>query len=351
LIDHAEGRALVGTNPVEGERLMRLAIEDTVKDPASVNGQRAVGFTYATLAVLAAKRGDVEASFAVLAEEMKIVPRANCVLGIALDDRDVVVVARDAAGQPIVSNVERTTLELDASKVVPGRVVDALRGCEDVDVIARPPFHGTARLLPDDMAWRYVTRTMRSSDETRGTSVIVDDVQPPPSLNLPRLSSFPTSYAVVLRGAGATPTRVLAAMSGPRDLLINAHGLADRGDASYLALSPDADGRYALTAADVSRAKLTSHPLVILAACEAAKAAPVFHARWSLPAAFVTAGARAVVASTSAIPDADAAAFFGEVRSRALAGQPLAAVLRDLRQKWLVTPNTNFWVRDVVVFE
>jgi CHAT domain-containing protein len=90
--------------------------------------------------------------------------------------------------------------------------------------------------------------------------------------------------------------------------------------------------------------------LVILAACETARTAPQFAQRWSLPDAFVKAGARAVVASTTAIPDRDAPAFFDELRARAAAGESPAKVLRDLRKKWFGDSRAE-WVRDVVVFE
>jgi len=351
LIDHAEGRALIGSDPVTGEKLLRQAIADAKAAPNDSNASHAAGASYATLAVAAGKRGDAAAMFALLGEELKVSARASCVLGLVLDDRDVVVVARDGAGKSIVDTYERAPSELVGEKIVPGRVIDALKACPDVDVIARPPFHGLARILPDDIAWRYLTPRARPVGESTGSSLVIADVEPPKSLGLPRLSSWTTTDATVMSGPTATPSRVLAAIGSAKDVLINAHGLADSGEASYLALSPEADGRYALTAAQVERAKFASNPLVILAACEAAKAAPVFHELWSLPASFITAGARAVVAPTSAIPDSDAAAFFGELRSRALGGQPLAVVLRDLRKKWLVAPNTNFWVRDVVVFE
>jgi hypothetical protein len=351
LLDHAEGRALVGSDPIEGEKLLRRAITDGADAPANRNAKIAAGESYAMLAVLAAKRGDGPGALAVLAEELKVSARPTCVLGVVLNDRDVVAVARDATGKVITDAYESAYANLVADKIVRGRVVDALRACPDVDVIARAPFHGLARILPDEIAWRYLSTRTRPVGESHGPSLVVSDVQPPAALGLPHLASWTGGDATVIRGAAATPAHVLAAIGTARDVIVNAHGLADGGDAAYLALSADVDGRYTLTSGDVERANLTSNPLVILAACEAAKAAPVSHSRWSLPAAFVTAGARAVVASTSAIPDGDAGAFFSELRSRALAGQPLAVVLRDLRKKWLVAPNTSFWVRDVVVFE
>jgi len=271
------------------------------------------------------------------------------VLGLAVDDRDVVTVARGVDGKNVVDAYERTTTELVPEKVVPGRVITALQGCPDVDVIARPPYHGLSRVLPDDIAWRYLTRRAHPVGEPKGDSLVIADVEPPASLKLPHLATW-SRTGTVITGAAATPSHVLAAIASARDVIIHAHGLADHGEASYLALSPDPDGRYALTASEVEHATFASNPIVILAACEAARAAPVFHARWSLPAAFVTAGAKAVIAPTTAVPDNDAAAFFDELRKNVAAGQSAAVVLRDLRKKWL-TRVTGNWVQDVVVFE
>jgi hypothetical protein len=229
-------------------------------------------------------------------------------------------------------------------------VVQDLRTCDDVDVIARPPYDGLSRILPDDIAWRYVAGRTRPVGTIGKTSLVVADVQPPASVGLPKLGSWSRGDGTVLAGPAATPDAVLAAVGEARDATIHAHGLTNDGDASYLALSQGADGRYSLTASEVARAKFPAAPLVILAACETARSAPQFAQRWSLPAAFVKAGARAVVASTTAIPDHDAAAFFDKLRARTGAGESIAKVLRDLRKQWLYDSRAE-WVRDVVVFE
>jgi CHAT domain-containing protein len=145
---------------------------------------------------------------------------------------------------------------------------------------------------------------------------------------------------------------VLAAIGAAGEVIVHAHGLVDvaEPDASYLALSPDSDGKFALTTGDVRRAHFASSPLVILAACRGSLAAPVFHETWSLPAAFVYAGARAVIASAAPIPDADAAGFFDSVRTKIHAGLPVAIAVRDARREWIASGRGD-WVRDVIVFE
>lgn len=66
--------------------------------------------------------------------------------------------------------------------------------------------------------------------------------------------------------------------------------------------------------------------------------------------AFVEAGASAVLASPSAIQDAEAGPFFEAVRARIRAGEPPAQALRDARVEFLGRdPQSS--VKDVVLFE
>jgi CHAT domain-containing protein len=133
---------------------------------------------------------------------------------------------------------------------------------------------------------------------------------------------------------------------------VHAHsltGVAD-DDAAVLVLSPDGDGRYVLTATDFAGAELASHPVVILAACEAGSTAPSFHAAWGLADAILTAGASAVIASPSPIGDAAAPRFFANVRARILGGRDPASALHDERNEW-TDPAYRAWIDQLVVFE
>jgi len=340
----------IGTAPAEGVSLLRQAIETGKQAPLDDDAQRAIGTSYALLAIYAAKSGDASGALSILGEELGVEPRATCVLGLVGDDRDSIAIARGPTGQNIAAMSVRT-LDFGPDKLVGKNTLAALAGCKNIDVIARPPYNGMSRILPDDVAWRYVSpRSKLATTSGTGRSLVVADVEPPASLGLPHLASWSRDSAVTLVGPAATPEHVLAALGEARDVTIHAHGFANQGDASYLALSPDSNGHYALTARDVARAKFASAPLVILAACESAKAAPQFATRWSLPIAFLTAGARAVVAPTTAVPDQEAGPFFDQLRARAATGEPLAEVVRDLRKQWLADRKAD-WVRDVVVFE
>ena len=167
------------------------------------------------------------------------------------------------------------------------------------------------------------------------------------NLNLLHLAWMLTDRRVT-----ATPARVLAEIADATEIELHAHGLIDLGlsDASVLALSPDASGRFALSARDVARASLRGRPTVILGACRAAQAAAWRHEPWGLPLAFITAGASAVYASPAPIGDADAGPFFAAVLARVRDHQSPARALRDERMR-VLSQDAGNWVRQLLVFQ
>jgi hypothetical protein len=353
ILDHAEGRVLIERDPVAGVALLRRAIRAAQTVPESVvRAHKAAAWSYLVLVVNAARRGDGDEALALLAEEQHLALPEHCVVGVAIEDQRRAVVARGVTGKAITHYDEsRTTSAIDARVLVTPDVVKGLGGCEAVDVIARPPVHGTSRLLGDAVAWRYLSQRSGPVKPPIDRSVVIANVEPPVALELPRLATW-SSDRNVLAGSRATPSRAIEVIGGAGDVVIHAHGIVDvaQPDASFLALSPDADGRFALTTGDVRKARFLTSPLIVLAACHASRAAPVWHEIWSLPAAFVYAGARAVVASAAPMPDAEAAEFFDIVRERARTGASVAVALRDARAGWLARGRGE-WVRDVIVFE
>lgn len=363
VLDHCEGRLLIdggaGRDAAAGEALLRRSIAAARQLPAAeATARKVVGFSTSVLALAHARRGDGGAAMAALAEEAGVPVPASCALALAVEDQRRMAVARDASGTWRVSYDEaRASIDEAASAAISREVLDALAACPSVDVLARPPIHGASRLLPESIAWRYRSARREgappaSPAAASAPALIVADVEPPASLGLPRLASWDDAHRATLSGAAATPARVLTALGDAGEVVIHAHGLgaAESAEASFLALSADERGRYALTAGDVREARLARHPLVVLAACRASLGAPVLHEPWSLPAAFVYAGARAVVASTAPIPDREAGAFFDQIRAAVAAGSSVAVALRDVRQRHLASGGAD-WVRDVLVFE
>src|SRR5262249_47951995 len=159
--------------------------------------------------------------------------------------------------------------------------------------------HGRYDLLPPELAWSFGAGHARRVPSAAATRrLVVAQADPPVEMGLPQLSPYTAPAApgtVVLRGPNATPARVLADIPDSDEIEFDVHGLVDLGaaDASMLALTPDDNGRFALTTADVRRLQLRRSPLVVLGACHAAHAAPFVQELWSLPMAFVASGARA----------------------------------------------------------
>lgn len=351
LIDHIEGRLLLSRKPDVGRKLLRRAIETASEAPASdLNARLASGYSFALLAMDAGRSGNYDETLALLAKEAGATLPRRCVVGVAIEAGWVAAVR----GPDGTTSGQIGPRSSDAA--IPETLVKRLAGCETVDVLARPPLHGTAGLLPSEMAWRYVTRRETAVVPTVRVPrrLVVTNTEPPAELGLPRLGFHRDTEApdVWLRGVDATPARVLEAMTTATVIEIHAHGLVDLGvaESSFIALSPEPTGDFALTAADVRGQKLLGAPLVILGACHAARGAFNFHEPWSLPAAFIDAGARAVIASPAPIADVDAAAFFADVRERIRTGAEPAIALRDARQAWRDRPGAT-WVQKVLLFE
>jgi hypothetical protein len=362
LVDFIEGRLLLARDAAAGRELLGRAIAAAGALPAwDVDARQARGYATSALVEEAARRGDHAAALAQLAREASLPVPPRCAVGAAVEDAFVVVVrgpdgALDGSYAP-----RRPGQTIEPSTLVAPRLLARLEGCERVDAIARPPVAGQPRLLPGSLAWRYLTavrdRAERPAPEARPAKrVVVARVEPPASLGLPPLASWRSSPSsdrgVTLVGAAATPARVLAELADATDVEIHAHGMLDAGDsdASFIALSPEQSGRWALTAADVAGVRMTGAPLVILAACEAARPAPRFHESWSLPAAFLAAGARSVIASPSPVEDVEVGPFFERVRARLAAGASVAAAVRDARLEWK-RDHAGAWVDDLLVFE
>jgi hypothetical protein len=244
---------------------------------------------------------------------------------------------------------------------VPEALAQTLEGCAHVQVMARAAVQGQPRILPRSLAWSYATGAHGATSHDSSAephALIVANVTPPSYLQLPALAprrSEPAlggGSAVVLSGPDATPPRVLAAMRDATEIQFHTHALVDMGvsDASHLILSPGPAGAYALTAEAIRGIELRRRPVIVLAACQSARGARYQHAPWSLPQAFLVGGARAVFATGTDIPDADAQPFFDRVLERVRKGADPAAALRDERMPILAAAPGS-WVGDVMVFE
>jgi hypothetical protein len=214
--------------------------------------------------------------------------------------------------------------------------------------------------LPDELPWSYLTGARRADALPAGSqgaprTLIVANVRPPEDLHLRpllRQDIRQTLSITLLSDADATPQQVLAELVSATEVEFDTHALLDAGisDASHLVLSPGDGGSYALTAEAIRAARLQRHPIVVLAACESARGANYQHAAWSLPDAFLDAGARGVLAAATAIPDQEAGPFFTRVLDLIRAGTDPAVALRDERLS-AVKQHRSSWATGVVLFE
>ncbi|HEY5924091.1 MAG TPA: CHAT domain-containing protein, partial [Kofleriaceae bacterium] len=206
-----------------------------------------------------------------------------------------------------------------------------------------------ADLLPPELPWVFAGDTA-AAPRPAGPPQAIEVVDArPPDPNLPPLPPAATTakFDVSISAQAATPKRVLAALAGATYAELHVHGIAtsSSGDTAYLALSPDPDGGFALRADTVRATKLTRAPLVVLAACRAAAVAPYLRTRWSLPDAFIAAGASAVIAVDVAIPDASARGVFDDIHRRIDAGESVAAAVAAVRAK-----TDAAWAKRLMVF-
>lgn len=362
LLRHIEGRFYLEQDAHRGQALLRQALADASKLPAAnVSARKARVYSYTSLILDAGRTGELAQGLALFAEEHAMPAPERCVLGVTVDDERTFVVARDAEGRLLGHHDTGRTAPLEGVEgLVPGAVMKALRACPSVDILARPPVQGRAGLLPSDIAWSYRVGGLPNTppSQAKAQRLIVTDVLAPASLHLPTLRAWnPASDTgeglTLLRGAEATPPRVLAAMRDATEVQVHAHGIIDPSvaDASVLVLSPEATGgRFALTTGDLKGQRLRGRPVVLLAACYAGHTSAYLHENFGLPLAFIESGARAVLAATQEIPDDEAHAFFEPVLARIRDGVPAAVALRDERQAWL-RRHASAWVQQVLLFE
>ena len=362
MVEYIEGNLVIDDDRAAGERHLRAAIARAghLRDPVNYN-LKARAYSFARLATRAAQAADHAQVLALLAEDLEVPAPKRCAVAVARYAERTAVAFADARGELGGRDAIDRGRDPGVAGLVPASAVERLRGCDRVVVLARAPVLGTGRLLPPELAWSYVLQGSRPAAAPAATSpapsrLVVANPESPADLKLPPLGPYPDEAArgaTVLRGADATPTRVLQAMREASVIEFHTHGIIgnDVTEPSYLVLSPELDRQYALTAADVAQVALAGAPLVILGACHAAASSRSLEGGTGLAEAFLRSGARAVVASPDAIPDLAATAFFAAVRERVERGADPAVALRDERLRRLTGSHDDAWVSGLVVFE
>jgi len=226
--------------------------------------------------------------------------------------------------------------------------------CAAVTVLAPTGLLDLARWLPADQAWSVRVAPPRPTGPVRFEDrLVVRGALAPADLNLPPLGRggpLREGWRVV-EGADATPSRVRERLVTADLVDFEVHGLVDAAapDGAVLVLSPDSQGTYALSAADIRDLKLERGPVVLLGACRSATGSHYRDVTWTLPQAFVRAGARAVYASVTDLPDDRVGDFLAGVARRLERGASPSMALRDERVEWMRRGEN--WAREVVLFD
>jgi hypothetical protein len=350
-LDYLAAWVVLDDEPAAREQLSRVL--DTARGIQGALRDKTIAAVNDALFADAGRRAQWTDAIAVVASAFGVAPPARCALVFGADDFRFVVVAVGPDGTP--AGHYEPDFAQPAEWLAPDPMRRRLAGCDDVAVLALPPWLGIGPVLDAQTPWHYVLGPPRPPIAGRRRQVVIADPTPPASAGLAALTprSWPESSAAadeLITGPAATPERVLAAISDATLVEIHSHAAwLDRLDAPVLALSPGADG-WALGAARIRAARLTGAPVVVLADCAGGATAPFEHEAWGLPEAFRVAGARAVIASLAEIPDRDATVFFAAVTAEIDRGSsPAAAVARIRAEKIRAEPTS--WVRHVVVFQ
>ncbi|WP_224371191.1 CHAT domain-containing protein [Hyalangium versicolor] len=364
LARHALARFLIERDRTEGRSRMEEILRETESGELLArdeDAQKARAYSFTSLILDAGKTGDTTAALELFGREQGSPLPERCVVAATVDSERSLVLVRGADGKPLgaYDGARRTRLADNLTGLVPSEALTALQGCETVQAHARPPLQDRPGLLPPEFAWSYKLRSgpTPQPQATRAIHLVVKDValSPERTQSLGRLNTWkadfgPTEEQRLLTGPEATPSRVLAAMRDATDIDLVAHGVVPSTRFSYLVLAPEGTSDE-LSATHIQAQHLEGAPLVVLAACRAAQGPYILHEPSGLPAAFIQAGARAIIAATVEIPDLEAAGFFNAVRERIRQGHPPATALRDERRKWLAQGQGQQWLESVLLFD
>ncbi|QDF04302.1 CHAT domain-containing protein [Myxococcus xanthus] len=359
---HALGRFVIKPDPARGRALLDDLLQQ-VEGPAkegNPTARRVRAYSFTSLLFEAGQRGAHAEALKLLERERGSPLPSECLLAATVDSERTLLLAMDARGAltGYYDASRRQPLKQRVDGLVPETMLTPLRGCRQVEVLARPPLHGRAGLLPSEFAWSYLTRGGERPPPSPGRPrhLVVSEVHLPKDRELERLNAWTPGFGVdeeqmFLSGAQATPARVLAAMEDATEVDLVTHGeITPHSSASYLVLAPDVSGPE-LRGPRVRQASLKRAPFVVLAACKAAHTTYAVHEPLSLPAELLAAGARGVLASTEKLLDKEVNVFFNRVREHIRAGHPPAVALRNEREAWRREGRARAWLDTILLFE
>lgn len=345
----------------EGLRLLRSVLERGRSTPRwDGTGIHAHALATATLVTRSGAEADASEVVRTAADSVGSPAPQTCTLAGYVDAGRATVAWIDAEGSAFVEHdpkFSRSLRKMDGSELIPEEAIAALRPCEAVRVFAGPNLMGDSTLLPPEFAWSYVLAEPIEEPGRALTdrALVVANVALPAALGFSALPPYRSQTqprpSRLLSGHEATLSRVLDEMRTATEIEFYTHGTYNLGEsqASMLVMAPDTEGRFALTVEQVGRSSLEGAPLVLLTACSTTRAPRYRYQSWSLPHAFLDAGAWTVIAAGADVPSIEGQAFFDAVRRQIRSGTPPAVAVRNARMDEHESSDSA-WREHVIVF-
>ena len=255
MLRHAQDILTLGRDRARGRAALEAHLQETAPGgqlPKDKDLLRVRTYSFTALMFDSGKAQDYAAVLELFERELDTEIPERCALALTEDTQRSLLVVRSATGQLLGYFEENRQARLPAhlGGFVPEEALEALRGCEKVEVFARPPLHGRAGLLPANIAWSYRTRSGPAAQVPSGKAIhlVVKDVALSPQRvsELGQLNPWKPSFAEgeehrLLEGSEATPSRVLAAMREATEIDLVSHGVISPSSVeASVVLAPEA---------------------------------------------------------------------------------------------------------------
>lgn len=357
-IKYAEGVLALQRDREEGRTLLSQTITMAKRLPSTdAEAHQVLSSSWEELLFDAGMSGDANRALRLMAEQRGLSQSAACVLGVVLSGERSLVVMRGMNGVARMHHEPFSEkAELNLKSLVPETFKAELQGCPQVTVYSNAALIGRPQLLQENLAWSFWERGPVRRDRTlcEENSLIIGDVDTPPELHLPPLSSWGNHFLssrghMPLLGLAATPSVALAGMTKATTLVVNAHVLTGVG-ISHVVLSPDESQKYAITADDLNQVRFTCAPPVFITSYSLPSSISHSNGTLSVPEALLNSGSGPVFAALTPPPEGEGRQFFTSVLERLRSGSSPAVALKDVRMLWLQQKRGD-WVKNVSLFE
>lgn len=363
---HLLGRFFLEEDAMKGRELLRRALVESRPLGTGQDGlvaRRAREGSYALLIQEAGARGAFEEALGLFEQEHPASLPRQCLLAATAEVGQVLLLARGSRGE-LLGSVEKSWRQPLAPRLdglVPETMLTALWDCPRVQVVARQALRGKAGLLPPEMAWSHLVgrgapASRRTGTDSSFTLTWLKGVTLPAHArsNIWRSRGSRSPHPRLFSQEDKLQEHFFDAVGDATEIDLAAHGVIESASGDAFQLLAQGTEGMTLGLSRLRATPLRGAPLVVLRASAMLKDSDdlyVFDAANTLPAAFIEAGARGVLAATTAIPTVDAGLFFAAVRARIRTGSPPAVALRDERLRWQRDSASKPWLDGVLLYE